>query len=414
MTGPRARSTTCPACADRRGEGRACGERGGLSHRLDSRPVERRSSPVELLWDLVFVFAITQVSTTMSHDLAWPSVGRSLLLLALVWWAWSAFVWAANAEEEDSRLFRVVLLVALVMMFLAGVVLPSAFQGEAAAFVASYAAVRFLHLAIYADASRRGHASLTAIAGFAATVAIGMALLAIGAAVGGAGQVVLWSTAAAIDYAGPAWLTRERLRGLQRVAVSHFAERYGLFVIIVLGESVVSIGTAATNHAITASLLAAFAFALTITIALWWLYFDRTAAWAEQRLRETDDPVLAAADAFSYLHLLLVAGVVILAVGEKAAVASSNQSLPVSARLSLCGGVALYVIGYDAFKWRLGGQPSWLNATAIFVMAVLAVVTANLAAWAVCGLVAMTVVALCVARTLRTIRADDESTAVSP
>jgi low temperature requirement protein LtrA len=376
--------------------------------------VERRTSPVELLWDLVFVFAVTQVSTTLSHDLAWPSVGRSLLLLALVWWAWSAFVWAANAEEEDSRLFRVVLLVALVMMFLAGVVLPDAFRGEAAAFVASYAAVRFLHLGVYADASRRGHASLTAIAGFGATVALGMVLLAVGAAVGGVGQVALWGAAAAIDYAGPAWLTRERLRGLQRVAVSHFAERYGLFIIIVLGESVVGIGTAATHHVITASLLAAFAFALTITVALWWLYFDRTAAWAEQRLREADDPVLAAADAFSYLHLLLVAGVVVLAVGEKAAVASATQSLPLPARLSLCAGVALYVIGYDAFKWRLGGQPSWLNGAAIAVMAVLAVVTGNLVAWAVCGLVATTVVGLCVARTLRTIRADDQGRAVSP
>jgi low temperature requirement protein LtrA len=375
--------------------------------------VERRTSPVELLWDLVFVFAVTQVSTTMGRDLTWPSVGRSLLLLALVWWAWSAFVWAANAEDEDSRLLRVVLLVALVMMFLAGVALPSAFLGEAAVFVASYAAVRFLHLGIYADASRRGNASLTAIAGFAATVAIGMALLAIGAAVGGAGQVVFWGLAAAIDYAGPAWLTRERLRGLQRVAVSHFAERYGLFIIIVLGESVVAIGTAATHHVITASLLAAFAFGLTITIALWWLYFDRTAAWAEQRLREADDPVLAAADAFSYLHLLLVTGVVLLAVGEKAAVTASAQSLPLAARLSLCGGVALYVLGYDAFKWRLGGQPSWLNAAAIAAMAVLAVVTENLAAWAVCGLVATTIVALCAAKTLGAVRADHKEAAVS-
>ena len=200
---------------------------------------------------------------------------------------------------------------------------------------------------------------------------------------------------------------------MQRVAVSHFAERYGLFIIIVLGESVVSIGTAATHHEITASLLAAFAFGLTITVALWWLYFDRTAAWAEQRLREADDPVLAAADAFSYLHLLLVAGVVILAVGEKAAVASSAKSLPLPARLSLCAGVALYVIGYDAFKWRLGGQPSWLNATAIAVIAVLAVVTANLAAWAVSGLLATTVVSLCASRTLRAVRADGVGTAVS-
>ena len=375
--------------------------------------MERRTSPIELLWDLVFVFAVTQVSTTMSHELTWPSVGRSLLLLALVWWAWSAFVWAANAEDEDSHLLRVVLLVALVMMFLAGVALPSAFHGEAAVFVASYAAVRFLHLGIYADASRRGNASRTAIAGFAATVGVGMALLAVGAAVGGVAQVVLWGLAAAIDYAGPAWLTRERLRGLQRVAVSHFAERYGLFIIIVLGESVVAIGTAATRQEITASLLAAFAFGLTITIGLWWLYFDRTAAWAEQRLREADDPVLAAADAFSYLHLLLVAGVVLLAVGEKAAVAAPVQSLSLAARLSLCGGVALYVVGYDAFKWRLGGRPSWLNAAAIASMATLAVVTANLAAWAVCGLVAITVVALCTARTLGAVRAERRNVAVS-
>ena len=366
--------------------------------------MERRTSSLELLWDLVFVFAVTQVSTTMSRDLTWPSVGRSLLLLALVWWAWSAFVWAANAEDEDARLFRVVLLVALVMMFLAGVSLPLAFHSEAAVFVASYAAVRFLHLFLYADASRRGNASLRAIAGFAATVAIGMALLAIGAAVGGAGQVVLWSAAAAIDYAGPAWLTRERLRGLQRVTVSHFAERYGLFIIIVLGESVVSIGAAATQQEITASLLAACAFGLTVTVALWWLYFDRTAAWAEQRLREAADPVLVAADAFSYVHLLLVAGVVILAVGQKAAVASPAQTLPLSDRLALCAGVALYVIGYDAFKWRLGGQPSLLNGITIAVMAVLAVVTADLAAWALCALVATTLVALCVARTLRAAR----------
>jgi len=375
--------------------------------------VERRTSAVELLWDLVFVFAVTQVSTTMGRDLTWPSVGRSLLLLALVWWAWSAFVWAANAEDEDSRLLRVVLLVALVMMFLAGVALPSAFQGEAAVFVASYAAVRFLHLGIYVDVSRRGNASLSAIAGFAATVGLGMALLAIGAAVGGVGQVALWALAAAIDYAGPACLTRERLRGLQRVAVSHFAERYGLFIIIVLGESVVTIGTAATHREITASLLAAFAFALTITIALWWLYFDRTAAWAEQRLREADDPVLAAADAFSYLHLLLVTGVVLLAVGEKAAVADPAQSLPLAARLSLCGGVALYVIGYDAFKWRLGGRPSWLNGAAVAAMALLVVITEDLAAWAVCGLVSTTVVGLCAARTLGAARADHKYVAAS-
>ena len=366
--------------------------------------MERRTSPIELLWDLVFVFAVTQVSTTMSRDLTWPSAGRSLLLLALVWWAWSAFVWAANAEDEGSRLFRVVLLVALVMMFLAGVALPSAFRDEGAVFVASYATVRFLHLGIYADASRRGNASLTAIVGFAMTVGLGMALLGIGAAIDGVGRVALWGAAAVIDYAGPAWLTRERLRGLQQVAVSHFAERYSLFIIIVLGESVVSIGVTATHRQITASLLAAFAFSLIITIGLWWLYFDRTAEWAAQQLRAIDDPVLAAADAFSYLHLLLVAGVVILAVGEKTAVAAAADSLPTAGRASICTGVALYVVGYDAFKWRLGGRPSGVDGVAVAVVIGLALVTANIAAWAVVGLVAVTVAALCAAHTAHGVR----------
>jgi low temperature requirement protein LtrA len=272
-------------------------------------------------------------------------------------------------------------------------------------FVASYVTVRLLHLGIYVDASRRGSASRSAIVGFAVTVALGMALLAIGAAVDGTGRVALWSAAAAIDYAGPAGLTRKSLRGLQRVAVSHFAERYALFIIIVLGESVVSIGAAATHHDLTGSLLAAFAFGLTITVGLWWLYFDRTAAWAEQRLRDVDDPVLAAADAFSYLHLLLVAGVVLLAVGQKEAVSAAGHPLPLSARLALGAGVALYVIGYDAFTWRLGGRPSWLDAATVAVVAVLVVVTGHIAAWATCGLVAASVLALCVARTLRSAEA---------
>ena len=104
-------------------------------------------------------------------------------------------------------------------------------------FALAYAGVRFLHLGLYVDASRRGQASLAAIAGFAVTVATGMALLVIGSRIGDPARTWLWLAAAAIDYAGPAWLTRERLRGIQQVAVSHFAERYSLFIIICLGES---------------------------------------------------------------------------------------------------------------------------------------------------------------------------------
>src|SRR5438046_3076754 len=195
---------------------------------------ERTTSPVELLWDLVFVFAITQVTTLLSSNLSWAGFGRSMLVLALVWWAWSAFVWASNAQDPDAPLFRGLLFIAMVLIFLAGLALPRTFGSEATLFAVTYAGVRLLHLALYADASRRGNASLAAIAGFALTVAVGMALLVVGSFASGLARALLWASAAAIDYAGPGLLTRERLRGLQQVAAAHFTERYSLFIIICL------------------------------------------------------------------------------------------------------------------------------------------------------------------------------------
>jgi low temperature requirement protein LtrA len=234
---------------------------------------ERRTSPVELLWDLVFVFAITQVTTLLWREQTWRGFGRAMLVLALVWWAWSAFVWAANAQVADSPTLRACLLVSSVAIFIAGLSIPHAFGSEATLFAVSYALVRFLHLGLYADASRRGNASWAAIAGFAVTVVIGMALLIAGSFASGALRTGLWVLAAAIDYAGPAWLTRERLRGLQHVAVAHFAERYSLFVIICLGESIVAIGVGAlgstAERALTSELVVAVALGLLITVGMW-------------------------------------------------------------------------------------------------------------------------------------------------
>jgi low temperature requirement protein LtrA len=355
---------------------------------------ERRTSPVELLWDLVFVFAVTQVTTLLSHDLTWTGFGHAMLVLALVWWAWSAYVWAANAEQEQSRVLRGVLLLAMVFVFVAGVSLPHAFDDSATLFACSYTGVRLLHLALYAHASRRGSASWSAIAGFATTVVIGMALLVAGSLLDESLRVWLWTLAVAIDYAGPAWLTRERLRGLQQVAVAHFAERYSLFVIICLGESIVAIGLSASERPVDTDLVLAVSLGLLATIGLWWTYFDRFAAVAEARLREHDDPVLAAADAYSYLHLVIVAGIIIFAVGMKLAIHDLGEPLSDAARLTLCAGVAIYLLGNAAFRLRmvgtvaygklagaggllavfaLGGELSalWLMAVATLVLAIL-------------------------------------------
>jgi low temperature requirement protein LtrA len=355
---------------------------------------ERRTSPVELLWDLVFVFAVTQISRLLADDLSWAGFGRSMLALALVWWAWSAFVWAANAQDPESAVLRGVLFTATVLIFVAGVALPQAFDGEAAVFALAYAGVRLLHLALYVDASRRGNASLGAIAGFAVTVLIGMGLLVAGALLDGAARVALWVAAALIDYAGPAWLTRERLRGLQQVAVAHFAERYGLFVIICLGESIVAVGLGAAGHELDAALLVAVVLGMAITIALWWTYFDRSAARAERGLREHRDPVLAAADGYSYLHLVIVAGIIVFAVGAEAVTHRLGEALSTGERLALCGGVALYLAGLLAFAVRVADRFSAAKAVAAAACLALVPLTAGAPAWASAGAVAGVLFAL--------------------
>jgi low temperature requirement protein LtrA len=361
----------------------------------DFAAAERRTTPIELLWDLVFVFAITQVTTLLAARPNWTRFGESMLVLALVWWAWSAFVWAANAQATSSRTLRLTLLLATVLIFITGLSVPHAFSGEATLFAFTYAGVRFLHLALYADASRQGNASWQAIAGFAVTVAIGMVLLIAGSFLHGAARAALWATAVAIDYAGPAWLTRERLRGLQRVAVAHFAERYSTFVIICLGESIVAVGVV-SHRLLSAELVAVMALSLLITIGLWWTYFDRFAATAEERLREHDDPVLAAADAYSYMHLVIVAGVIIFAVGVKLLVPSRlGAPLHDAARLALCGGVALYLIGNIGFRLRMVGDVDYEKLAIAVALLALYLLSAELAAWAVVAVITVLMAVLC-------------------
>src|SRR3954447_16150884 len=169
--------------------------------RMSSPPPgeERRTSNAELLWDLVFVFAVTQVSTLLAHDLSWPGLGRAMLVLALVWWAWSAFVWVTNAHDPDGPQVRGVLFAAMPLAFVVALAVPGAFGAGALLFVLAYTGVRVLQLALCVVAAHRGRASLAAIAGFASTVKIGMALLVVGSQTGNGARAVLWTAAAAID-----------------------------------------------------------------------------------------------------------------------------------------------------------------------------------------------------------------------
>ena len=382
---------------------------------LALRDPEQRTTPVELLWDLVFAFAITQVTTLLAASMSWANFGRAMLVLALVWWAWSAFVWAANAQSASSPSLRRVLLTATGFIFVAGLALPHAFGSEGLLFVSCYSVVRLLHLALYADASRQGGASASAIVGFALTVVAGIVLLFVGALTHGTLRVLLWTVAVAIDYAGPAWLTRERLRGLQRVAVAHFAERYSLFVIICLGESIVAAGAGAfagpagRARALAPALVIAVACLLAITIGMWWAYFERSAQEAEARLATHSDPVLAAADGYSYLHLPIVAGIIIFAVGAKLLVrGSASAALAGPARLALCGGIALYLIAHAAFRLRLGTAMIRDRALAAAALLGLYGLGGALNGWALCLIAAAIVAAVCVWESRRSV--DDAPT----
>jgi low temperature requirement protein LtrA len=235
---------------------------------------------------------------------------------------------------------------------------------------------------------------MAAIAGFSVTVALGMALLIAGAFAHGTLRIALWVLAAAIDYMGPAWLTRDRLRRLQRVAVVHFAERYALFIIICLGESIVEIGVGASQHQLTAATVAAAVLGVLTACGFWWVYFDRSAGLAESRLRTHEEPVLAAADAYSYLHLLLVAGIIVFAAGVKYTLGHVEQPLPQAPRLALYGGASLYLAGHAAFCLRILGTvdvPQLIVAAALLV---LFATTQSIAPWGVVALLALAVWAL--------------------
>jgi low temperature requirement protein LtrA len=340
----------------------------------------------------------------MTSELSWTGVGRGLLLLALIWWAWSAFVWIANATDPDSPTFRLALVVGLIAIFICGLAVPHAFgersvfrggAGDTAVlFAVSYALVRFIHLGLYTQASRRGDASWDAIVGFAAATTVGMVLLIAGAFADGSTRMGLWLAAIALDYAGPAWLTRKRLAGLQGVAVAHFAERYGLFIIICLGESIVEIGSGAFDHAVTFGFLAAIALSLLIVVGLWWTYFGHTAPEAEQHLRRDDNPVLAAADAYSYIHLLLVAGIVLFAFGARWAIAGVSASLDPTAQAGLFGGVALYLVGVAAFRLRLTNRVERRKLVSAVILVIAWAVTRDSDAWIALVVIAVVLAAL--------------------
>jgi low temperature requirement protein LtrA len=322
--------------------------------REDERRDEHEITPLELFFDLVFVFAITQVTSLLAAHPTWGGVLRGMLVLAALWSAWNGYAWLTSALDVDEGGVRMAMLASMATMLVVALAVPGAFGDSAVLFGAAFLLVRLLHLVLSAvvgrdDPDRRG-----ALLRYAPTAVLGSSLLVLAGFVHGDGRLALWAVALTIDYLGPAVVGMGRG---WRVAPRHFAERYGLIILIALGESIIAIGVGA-GFELTTGVVVAAALAVVVVSALWWLYFDVAAIMARGRLAEATglDRARLARDAYHYLHLPMVAGIVLFALGLKTTIGHFGEVLDTVPAVALCGGVALYLLAHIGFLIRTTGR----------------------------------------------------------
>jgi low temperature requirement protein LtrA len=309
-------------------------------------------TPLELFFDLVFVFALTQVTTLMADDLTWLGVLRGFAVLSAVWWAWAAYAWLTNTIDiDDDMLSRLVILVAMASMLVAGLAVPQAFGEYAALFGVAYFVVRLLHVVLYAVIARDDPDVLGAVRRLAPGL-IGAATLIVvaGFVPAGPARAALWVVALLIDYLSPL------LSGTTgwKLDVGHFVERHGLIIIIALGESMVALGVSAAGETLTPGVIVATSLGIVVISAMWWLYFDVVAIAAERRLESLSGPeqTATARDSYTYIHVLMVFGIVLVALGLKKTLLAIDDPLKVVAEVALLGGLALYLLAHVAFRLR--------------------------------------------------------------
>ncbi|MFI7241804.1 low temperature requirement protein A [Streptomyces qinglanensis] len=325
-----------------------------------------RVTPAELFFDLVFVYAIIQVTALMAEHTSVPRVLGALVVLAVLWWCWCCFAWLGNVVRADTGALFAVLVTVMVVVQIISLVVPDVFADTehglpaATTFVLCYGAVRLLHLAAYRVAhpgDRELHRTLRRTA--LLSVGPPFVLLLVGGLLTGVPQILVWLCAVLVDYVG-IYLTGGS--GWRVVSPGHFAERHGLIVIIALGESVIAIGVGVGGYPVTPAVLGAATAVLLTAAALWHVYFRQVAQAAEHRIAglEGDARTRFARDTYTFLHLPLVAGIVLTALGVKKALhqVADSEHYPLTEPLhglaawALTGGAALFLFGAAAILLR--------------------------------------------------------------
>jgi low temperature requirement protein LtrA len=359
-----------------------------LLEELTPAPVELEAeqnvTALELFFDLVFVFAITQVTSFLYHGPTWQRLVEALAILMALWFAWSGYAWLGNTAGTDEGAVRVVLLGVMAPLLIASLAVPGAFGEHALLFGIAFFIVRAMHIVAYRVLSR-GDPRLVHIVGrLARTMLPAAGLLVLAGVLTGTGRALCWAAALTIDYGG-LWLGGTES---WRVNAMHFAERHRLIVIIAIGESIVALGVATAN--LGTGVITAGVFGIAVAAALWWVYFDVVASVAERKLREADEASRArmARDSFTYMHLPMVAGIVVFAFGVKVTLVDVGAHLASVPAVALTCGVALYLLALSALKRRNIGSWNYPRLVAAAVLALLVPAVTHLPALASVGLVA--------------------------
>ncbi len=309
-------------------------------------------TPLELFFDLVFVLAITQCTTLMAHEPTWAGLGKAMLIFGMLWWAWAAYAWLTSVVDPEEGAVRIVMFATMAGLLICSLCVPRAFSDLALDFAIAYGVVRAAHIALFTIASRDDPGFRRSVIGITVSTTIAVGLLVLASAFDGATQAGLWALALFFDTAIPYVFGSEGWHLVPR----HFAERHGLIVIIALGESIVAIGVGAgIDTHLDAGTAAAAVLGVALTAAMWWAYFDIVSIINTRRLAEAEVGRVQnelARDAYSYIHLPMVAGIILVALGLKETLADYGAPLESMPAFALCGGLAIYLLSHVALRYR--------------------------------------------------------------
>jgi low temperature requirement protein LtrA len=312
---------------------------------------EQRVTPLELFFDLVFVFALTQVTMLLSDNPTWSGLGHSLLILGTLWWVWSSYAWLTNSVDAERGVVGATILAAMAAMFVAALAVPGVFGDDGGVFGVAFLVVALMQLALFTLSSRSdrdlGHALLR-VAPWSLTGAL---LIMVAGFVHGGLKPVLWFAALLIGFVGPFFAGVDGFR----LHPAHFVERHGLIVIIAIGEALVAIGVGARGVGLDTSVIVAAVLGFAVAASFWLAYFDFFTIRAQQLLidRTGSERVALARDAYTYLHLPMIVGIVLFAFAVKTTIAHDSDDLATIPAVCLCCGPALYLFAYVGVRARI-------------------------------------------------------------